>query len=201
MTLNASSSSPGAPSSDLGLNDMRIYSNAGENVVSDANEASGTGNLDCLKYGEKAIDYKACKRLFKRFGIKGNAFQALSILWLYLHFMGKDETGATLQAVAGWSGFGLRWEKSMAYYFAQLIELNAVEKIPFNGGYRYLITRKGLFILQVWEDERQDIIKDIQTRHAAAMIKAEQTRDNVRARLAKRDNKGRFYRQQQPDAE
>lgn len=189
--MSSSTGTNGHQQQPAGVNDLQ---HAAANVAGDEGSSSKARNLGCLKYGEKAIDYKACKRLFKKFGIKTNAFQALSILWLYLHFMGKDETGATLQAVASWSGFGNRWERSVEYYFLQLIELNAVEKIPFNGGHRYLITRKGLHILQVWEDERQDIIKDIETRHAAAMIKAEQTRGNVRARLAKRDNKGRFYR-------
>lgn len=169
-------------------------SDTGKNVASASMGGNGRGNLICPTYGEKAIDFKASKRIYKRFGIKSNTFQALSILWLYLHFMNKAETGATLTAVADWSGFGNGWENKMGYWFGQLIESGAVEKFPYNGGYRYLIARKGLHVLEVWEAERQDIIRDCETRHAAAVEKQARTRENMRLKMSKRDGKGRFNR-------
>lgn len=192
--MSSSTGTNGERSQNLGLNDHAIYRNSAQNVASDANEVSGKGCCNCLRYGDKAIDFKACRILFKRYAVGWRQFEALSIIWLYLHFMDKAETGATLQQVAGWSGFGKWWQMRLEKRFIQLIELNALEKFPYNGGYRYLITQKGLFILRMWDQIRGEIVADIETRHAAAMIKAEQTRDNVRARLAKRDNKGRFFR-------
>jgi hypothetical protein len=143
-------------------------------------------NNNCIavsyKYGEKAIDFKACKSIFRQYDIKTREIEALSILWMFLEFNGKHEAGCTLKAVADWSGFGDRWKGRLLWHFEQLIEKRCIEKIPFNDGFRYLITGKGEGILRAWEDEREKIKEDLAKRRITARLKAETKRLNMLSR-------------------
>lgn len=139
-------------------------------------------------YGDRAIDYKACKAVYLRFAIRTQDYEALSILWVYLQFKGKQDIGCNLQEVADWTGAWNR--KRFERMLIRLIEHQCVEKIPFNGGYRWLITRKGLFVLKYWDEQRGVIIADIQRRAVIARDKAEAIK--LRRQATARDNKGRF---------
>lgn len=168
------------------LNNIGLLVNT--NVAGDAIQSLQEGTLVTCRYGDKAIDYKACKLTYKRFGIKTLAFEALSILWVYLEFTGCHIVGCSLLAVANWAGFKI--EKRIGYQFDVLIGLNAVDKIPFNGGHRYLITAKGLYILRYWDEQRVLIIEDIEKRRIIARLKAETKL--IRRSMRKRDAVGRY---------
>jgi hypothetical protein len=146
---------------------------------------------DRRAYGERAIDFKATKRMFCKHGIKSKELEALSILWLYLEFNTKFEVGCTLKDVGSWSGYGDYWLKKLTYHISQLIDKGCVEKIPFNVGFRYLITGKGFAILRTWERERQMLWDDVEKRRITARLKAETTKLNRSKR--KREN-GKFVK-------
>lgn len=160
----------------------------GGNVAGAHPGGTGAPGIYCNRYEERAIDYKACRALFKRTGIKARTFDALCILWLYLHRMNKDLTGCTLKEVAGWSGYGRRHEEQINYRFGLLLDLQALEKFPYNGGYRYLITRKGEYYLELWEQLRQEFITKLNERARIAAAK-------VDGRTLRKRHKGRFIKE------
>jgi hypothetical protein len=147
-----------------------------------ANVAGGDNCIynSCLNYdlpfSERYLELKSARTIFRLYGLKARNLDVLAILYIYQYLNEKLITGCTFQSVSNWSGFGYAWKRGFYLRMEENIANDLVERFPFNGGFRLLISEKGFRMLNAWQNVRDELIKSLEQQHLKGKAKAERVK-------------------------
>lgn len=159
-----------------GLNDCGL-------LMNDAGEASYSQVIhkdlplpDGMLWSSKYFDAKATRVTCAHFGINLPAIEGTSITWLYLVKEARQDIGASIVDILDWSGSRPNWQRKIKKGIEEAVKDNMLERIPFNGGYRILVTTKGERVLNFYSSQFDIIKADIIAKRSINLLARETKR-------------------------